>query len=176
MIYLKHWNTIQTQENRAQDRDCWKTGDCVFVFILQDSVHWMVQVQGKLVSWQASLQFYLKKYNMLHFLPRWCVIFSHNRRRLSESMSHWSGFLDKHHWPHFRYFVESPLTEHAIYSIKRLTTDGTGNCVVVGFLVAFHIIGTVELFEKKMKYDTSYLNNFPIYYILLEEIDGNFHS
>ena len=42
--------------------------------------------------------------------------------------------------------MESPLTEHAIYSIKRLTTDGTGNCVVVGFLVAFHIIGTVELF------------------------------
>jgi len=34
----------------------------------------------------------------------------------------------------------------------------------------------MNLSEKKMKYDTSYLNNFPIYYILLEEIDGNVHS
>jgi hypothetical protein len=32
-------------------------------------------------------------------------------------------------------------------AIKLLTTNGTGNCVVVGFLVAFLIIGTAEFFS-----------------------------
>jgi hypothetical protein len=43
-------------------------------------------------------------------------------------------------------FVESPGTEHMFPSITKLTTHGTGNCVVVGFLVAFLSIGTAELF------------------------------
>ena len=41
-------------------------------------------------------------------------------------------------------FVESPVTEHAFPSIKILTTNGTGDRVVVGFLVAFPSIGTAE--------------------------------
>ena len=39
------------------------------------------------------------------------------------------------------------MTEHVFSSIKKLTTNGTGNCVVVGFLVAFLIIGTAEFFS-----------------------------
>ena len=50
-------------------------------------------------------------------------------------------------WPHFRSFVESPVTEQVFSSIKKMTTNGTGNCVVVGFLVAFLIIGTAEFFS-----------------------------
>jgi hypothetical protein len=48
---------------------------------------------------------------------------------------------------HFRSFVESPVTEHAFPSITILTTNGTGNRVVVGFLVAFLSIGTAEFFS-----------------------------
>ena len=44
-------------------------------------------------------------------------------------------------------FVQSSVTEHVFSSIKKLTTNGTGNCVVVGFLVAFLSIGTTELFS-----------------------------
>ena len=44
-------------------------------------------------------------------------------------------------------FVESPVTEHVFPSIKKLTTNGTGNRVVVGFLVAFLSIGTAEFFS-----------------------------
>ena len=40
------------------------------------------------------------------------------------------------------------MTEHAFPSIKILTTNGTGNCVVVGFLVAFRSIGTAEFFSE----------------------------
>ena len=43
--------------------------------------------------------------------------------------------------------MRSPVTEHAFSSIKILTTNGTGNCVVVGFLVACLIIGTAEFFS-----------------------------
>jgi hypothetical protein len=44
-------------------------------------------------------------------------------------------------------FVESPVTEHVFPSIKKLTTNGTGNRVGVGFLVAFLMIGTAEFFS-----------------------------
>ena len=44
-------------------------------------------------------------------------------------------------------FVESPGTEHMFPSITKLTTHGTGNRVVVGFLVAFLSIGTAEFFS-----------------------------
>ena len=37
--------------------------------------------------------------------------------------------------------------EHVLSSIKKLTTNGTGNFVVVGFLVAFLSIGTAEFFS-----------------------------
>ena len=43
--------------------------------------------------------------------------------------------------------MQSPVTEHVFSSIKILTTNGTGNCVVGGFLVAFLIIGTAEFFS-----------------------------
>jgi hypothetical protein len=39
------------------------------------------------------------------------------------------------------------VTEHVFPSITKLTTNGTGKCVVVGFLVAFLIIRTAELFS-----------------------------
>jgi hypothetical protein len=39
------------------------------------------------------------------------------------------------------------VTEHVFPSITKLTTNGTGNCVVVGFLVAFLIIRTAEFFS-----------------------------
>ena len=52
-----------------------------------------------------------------------------------------------HRWSHFRSFVESPVTEHAFPPIKILTTNWTGNRVVVGFLVAFLSIGTAEFFS-----------------------------
>jgi hypothetical protein len=55
--------------------------------------------------------------------------------------------INKHPWPHFRSFVESPVTEHAIPSIKKMTTNGTGNCIVVGLLVTFLMIGTAEFFS-----------------------------
>jgi hypothetical protein len=55
------------------------------------------------------------------------------------------GWMSLHHWPHFRTFVESPVTEHAFPSIKILTTNGTGDRVVVGFLVAFLSIGTAKI-------------------------------
>ena len=38
------------------------------------------------------------------------------------------------------------MTENVFSSIKKLTTNGTGNRVVVGFLVAFLMIETVEFF------------------------------
>jgi hypothetical protein len=38
------------------------------------------------------------------------------------------------------------VTENVFSSIKKLTTNGTGNRVVVGFLVAFLMIETVEFF------------------------------
>ena len=43
--------------------------------------------------------------------------------------------------------MASPVTEHVFRSIKKFTTNGTGNCVVVGFLVAFLMIGTAEFFS-----------------------------
>jgi hypothetical protein len=43
--------------------------------------------------------------------------------------------------------VQSPVTEHVFSSIKILTTNRTGNRIVVGFLVAFLIIGTAEFFS-----------------------------
>ena len=43
--------------------------------------------------------------------------------------------------------MESPGTEHAFLSLKILTTNGTGNRIVVGFLVAFLVIGTAEFFS-----------------------------
>jgi hypothetical protein len=43
--------------------------------------------------------------------------------------------------------VDSSVTEHVFPSIIKLTTNGTGNCVVVGFLVTFLIIGTAEFFS-----------------------------
>jgi len=39
------------------------------------------------------------------------------------------------------------VTEHVFSSIKILTTIGTGNRVVVGFLVAFLSIATAEFFS-----------------------------
>jgi hypothetical protein len=36
---------------------------------------------------------------------------------------------------HFRSVVQSPVTEHVFPSIKILSTNGTGDRVVVGFLV-----------------------------------------
>ena len=39
------------------------------------------------------------------------------------------------------------MTEHAFPSIKISTTNGTGDRVVVGFLVAFLSIGTAEFFS-----------------------------
>ena len=44
-------------------------------------------------------------------------------------------------------FVESSVREHVFPSIKNMTTNGTGNCAAVGFLVAFLIIGTAEFFS-----------------------------
>ena len=38
------------------------------------------------------------------------------------------------------------MTENVFSSIKKLTTNGTGNRVVVGFLVAFLMVETVEFF------------------------------
>jgi hypothetical protein len=38
--------------------------------------------------------------------------------------------------------------EHAFPSIKILTTNGASNRIVVGFLVAFLIIGTAEFFYE----------------------------
>lgn len=43
--------------------------------------------------------------------------------------------------------MQSPVTEHVFSSIKKLTTNETGNCVVVGFLVEFLNIGTDEFFS-----------------------------
>ena len=43
--------------------------------------------------------------------------------------------------------MQSPVTEHVFPSIKILTTNGTGNRVVVGFLVAFLVIETAEFFS-----------------------------
>jgi hypothetical protein len=43
--------------------------------------------------------------------------------------------------------VETVSKTHAFPSIKILTTNGTGNRVVVGFLVAFLSIGTAEFFS-----------------------------
>jgi hypothetical protein len=40
--------------------------------------------------------------------------------------------------------VQSSVTEHVFPSILKNTTNGTDNCVVVGFLVAFLSIGTAE--------------------------------
>ena len=39
------------------------------------------------------------------------------------------------------------MTEHVFPSITKLTTNGTGNCIDVRFLVTFPIIGTVEFFS-----------------------------
>jgi hypothetical protein len=43
--------------------------------------------------------------------------------------------------------VQSSVTEHVFSSIKKMTTNGTGNCVVVGFLVAFLGIRTAKFFS-----------------------------
>jgi hypothetical protein len=45
--------------------------------------------------------------------------------------------------------VDRPVTEHVIpfIKIKKLTTNGTGNRVVVRFLVAFLVIETAEFFS-----------------------------
>ena len=43
--------------------------------------------------------------------------------------------------------VQSSMTEHVFSSIKKLTTNGTGNRVVVRFLVAFLVIETAEFFS-----------------------------
>jgi hypothetical protein len=50
-------------------------------------------------------------------------------------------------YPHFRSVVQSPVTEHAFPSIKILTTNGTGDRVVVGFLVAFSVVCPLKLFS-----------------------------
>jgi hypothetical protein len=42
-------------------------------------------------------------------------------------------------------FRAKPVTEHIFSSIKILTTNGTGNCVVVGFLVAFSVVCPLKL-------------------------------
>ena len=39
------------------------------------------------------------------------------------------------------------MRDHVLSSIKKMTTNGTGNCAAVGFLVAFLIIGTAEFFS-----------------------------
>ena len=39
------------------------------------------------------------------------------------------------------------MTEHVFSSIKILTTNRTGNRIVVGFLMGFLIIGTAEFFS-----------------------------
>ena len=39
------------------------------------------------------------------------------------------------------------MREHVFPSIKKMTTNGTDICAAVGFLVAFLIIGTAELFS-----------------------------
>jgi hypothetical protein len=39
------------------------------------------------------------------------------------------------------------VTEQVFSSVKKLTTNRTGNRIVVGFLVAFLIIGTAEFFS-----------------------------
>jgi hypothetical protein len=49
-------------------------------------------------------------------------------------------------------FVESSVREHVFPSIKKMTTNGTGNCAAVGFLVAFLIIGTAEFFSTVFVY------------------------
>ena len=41
--------------------------------------------------------------------------------------------------------MQSPVTEHAFPSIKILTTNGTGDRVVVGFLVAFSVVCPLKL-------------------------------
>jgi hypothetical protein len=43
--------------------------------------------------------------------------------------------------------VERKVTEQVFSSIKILTTNGTGNRVVVGFFVAFLRIGTADFFS-----------------------------
>ena len=43
--------------------------------------------------------------------------------------------------------MQSSVTDHAFLSIKILITNGTGNRIVAGFLVAFLIIGTGEFFS-----------------------------
>jgi hypothetical protein len=50
------------------------------------------------------------------------------------------GCRSLHHWSHFMSLVQSPVTEHVFSSIKILTTNGTGNRVVVGLLVAFSVV------------------------------------
>jgi hypothetical protein len=42
-------------------------------------------------------------------------------------------------------FVQSSVTEHVFSSIKILTTNGAGNRVVVGFLVAFSVVCPLKL-------------------------------
>jgi hypothetical protein len=44
-------------------------------------------------------------------------------------------------------FMQSPVTEHAFPSIKISTTNGKGNRVVVGFLVAFSVVCPLKLFS-----------------------------
>ena len=43
--------------------------------------------------------------------------------------------------------MQSPVTEHAFPSIKILTTNGTGDRVVVGFLVAFSVVCPLKFFS-----------------------------
>ena len=43
--------------------------------------------------------------------------------------------------------MQSPVTEHVFPSIKILTTNGTGDRVVVGFLVAFSVVCPLKLFS-----------------------------
>ena len=58
----------------------------------------------------------------------------------------WSrGWRSLHHWSHFRSFVQSPVTEYVFPSIKILTTHGTGDRVVVGFLVVFSVVCPLKL-------------------------------
>jgi hypothetical protein len=63
---------------------------------------------------------------------------SQNNSRLLWRTFGWSREWRSLH--HFWSLVESPVTEHAFPSIKILTTNGTGDRVVVGFLVAFSVV------------------------------------
>ena len=59
--------------------------------------------------------------------------------------------------------MQRSVAEHVFLSIKQLTTNGTGNCVVVGFLVTFLSIRTAEFLSADVAG------------IGLRRLDGGFH-